>query len=73
MGMPICVCMSVCMCVSVCLQLAETASQLEGPLLSWRDQIPRLAWCIRFAPVTKRSEYVTAPSHYTVSAVTLLS
>jgi len=42
----------------VCAQLAEAASQLESPLalLSWRDQLQRLAWCIRFAEVTKRSE-----------------
>jgi len=55
------VCMYLCvfsMMLFVCMQLAEAASQVEGPLtlLSWRDQLQRLAWCIRFAQVTKRSE-----------------
>ena len=54
-------CVSMCQCdycVCVCVQLAEAASQLEGPLtfLSWRDHLQRLAWCVRFAEVTKRSE-----------------
>ena len=46
--------------VYVCLQLADSASQLDSAvtLLSWRDQMLRLVWCIRFAPVSKRSEYV---------------
>ena len=59
----LCVCLSVCVYVTytcVCVQLAEAASQIQGSstLLSWRDQTQRLAWCIRFAPVTKRAEYV---------------
>jgi len=57
----LCKSVSACMCAHICVQLAETALQLEGSfaLLPWRDQVQRLAWCIRFAPLTKRSEYVT--------------
>ena len=54
----------------VCVQLADTALQLESPfaLLPWRDELQRLAWCIRFAPLTKRSEYVV-----TICIITILT